>query len=363
MLVDLKRLAPQKILVINTFGIGDVLFTTPFVANLKANFPGCTVGYLGNRRTSSILESNPDIDKVHIYERDEFNRIYKESKWQFFSKLRQLLGEVRSQRYDLVFDFSLNQNINFLTQWAGIKHRVGLNYKNRMPHSTIKIPFDGFENKHVTQHYLDLLTSFGLTITHRELKLSIRPEDQQWADRFLQEQGWKQGEKLIGIIPGAGESWGTQARFRRWDAANYGKLIDKIIEKAHPKFILMGAKAEEDLCRELTQDGSRELIESQGKTTIGQLAALIKRCHLVVLNDGGPLHVAVAVKTKTVSVFGPVDEVVYGPFGPKSDHLVVKKNLLCQPCYRRFRMTDCQHLSCLTRLSVDDVYEKVSQLL
>ena len=85
----------------------------------------------------------------------------------------------------------------------------------------------------------------------------------------------------------------------------------------------MGAKAEEDLCQQLAQNNPDNLIESQGKTTIGQLAALIQRCHMVVLNDGGPLHIAVAVKTKTVSIFGPVDEHVYGPFGSKNDHLVV----------------------------------------
>jgi len=240
---------------------------------------------------------------------------------------------------------------------------VGLDYKGRMPFSTLRIPFDGFEKKHVVHYYLDILTSLGLEIKSTELKLNVAESDLRWADDFLSQNGYNGQDTLIGIIPGAGESWGPQARFRRWDAGNYAKLVDKLIENTGLKFILMGAKAEEALCRELAETGTGALIESQGKTTIGQLAALIKKCHLVLLNDGGPLHVAVALKTRTVSIFGPVDETVYGPFGLPEEHVVVKKDLMCQPCYRRFRMTDCEHVSCLTQLSVDEVYQKVIEHL
>ena len=88
MSIDLIQNAPKKILVVNTFGIGDVLFTTPFISNLKINFPNCFIGYVGNRRTSTLLESNDDIDQVHVYERDEFKEIYNASKIQFLAKLK-----------------------------------------------------------------------------------------------------------------------------------------------------------------------------------------------------------------------------------------------------------------------------------
>jgi len=363
MLLDLLRLNPKKILVINTFGIGDVLFTTPFIVSLKKNFPACFIGYLGNKRTSQFLAGHSNIDAIYEYERDEFKGLYDSSKIKFLSKLKSLLDSIKRERFELVFDFSLNRNINFLTMFIGIPCRVGLNYKGRMPFSTVKIPFDGFEGKHVVEHYLDILVSMGVTSLERELNWNVSEADRQWADEFLRQHGVSDKDRLIGVIPGAGESWGPQARFRRWDAANYAKLVDKLIENSPSKFILMGAKAEEELCAALARPGCKHLIESQGKTTIAQLAALIKRCRLVVLNDGGPLHIAVAVKTRTVSVFGPVDEQVYGPYGPVSEHLVVKREMSCQPCYRRFRMTDCQHVSCLRNLSVDEVYEKALQLL
>ena len=93
------------------------------------------------------------------------------------------------------------------------------------------------------------------------------------------------------------------------------------------------------------------------------LAALLKQCQGAILNDGGPLHVAEAVGTRTVSIFGPVDPLVYGPY-PASNHTVVQKHLPCQPCYeRRFRMADCGHINCLGELTVEEDYRKVRNIL
>ena len=216
MLMDLHQISPKRILVINTFGIGDVLFTTPFISSLKLNFPDSFVGYVGNRRTATLLEQNPDINRVYVYERDEFKNIYHQSKWKFLDKFKQSLREIKEGKYDIVFDFSLNRTMNFLTKWIGIQHRVGLNYKGRMPYSTVKIPFDGFEHKHVAEYYLDILTSMGLQPADVGLKLGVSLKDQEWADCFLEEAGCHKHDEFIGIIPGAGESWGSQARFRRW---------------------------------------------------------------------------------------------------------------------------------------------------
>jgi len=362
-MVNLKQLNPKKILVINTFGIGDVLFTTPFVSNLKANFPDAIIAYLGNRRTASLLEDNIHIDKVFIYERDEYNAVYKESKIKFLKKLKSGLDEIKNEQFEVVFDFSLNRSINLLTKIAGIKYRIGFNFKNRSPYLTDSVSFEGFEAKHVAQHYLDLLTPLGLDTYDTELQMPISDEDQKWADQYLADQNINRSTKLIGVIPGAGESWGKEARYRRWSTDKYAELVDKLIEKFSVKIILMGAKHELELCEKVKKSDKKGIIEACGKTTIGQLAALLTKCNLVVLNDGGPLHIAVAAKAKTVSIFGPVDEHVYGPFGMPQNHVVAKKNLACQPCYRRFRMTNCDHISCLETLEVDDVLKKIEKIL
>jgi ADP-heptose:LPS heptosyltransferase len=82
----------------------------------------------------------------------------------------------------------------------------------------------------------------------------------------------------------------------------------------------------------------------------------------MIVNDGGPLHVAVAAGVQTVSIFGPVDENVYGPY-PIGSHIVIKKEIACRPCYQRFRKAVCGHISCLSQITVEDVLERIEGVL
>ena len=358
-MIDLKSLNPKKVLIINTFGIGDVLFTTPFISNLREEYPGLFIGYIANIRTAPILKDNKKINKVFVYERDDFLAIYRRSKWQFFSEIYKFLMQVKKENFDIVFDFSLNTPANIFMWLLGIKHRIGFNYKNRSPLLTYKIPILGFEGKHVVEYYLDLAQRLGLKVTNRNLEVFISDNDYAWADDFLKGQGILKSQRAIGVIPGGGASWGKEARFRRWDTQKFAQLVDKIVEKFGLPIILMGDKLEEPLCEDIAKRARGKIIQACGKTTLNQFIALLKRCDFVFLNDGGPLHLAVAAGAKTVSLFGPVDEVVYGPYGPADRHRVVTNSVACRPCYRRFKMTNCEHVSCMKNIEVNDILSKL----
>jgi lipopolysaccharide heptosyltransferase II len=360
-MLKLKDLNPEKILVVNPFGIGDVLFTTPFLKNLRHHLPDCHIGYVGNRRTAPLLEAHEDVDTVYVYERDEFDSLYKTSKWRFYREVYGFINEIKRRRYDVVFDFSLNPMINALTFLGRIPRRVGFNYRNRGRFLTEKIAFRSFEGRHVVEFYLDLLEAVGLPPQSRALNMNVPPADQQWAEDFLKET--KPGRLKIGIIPGAGASWGVDARFRRWQIDKYSALADKIVAKYDAQIILMGDSSEKDLCSGIAKNNPGNTTQAFGRTSLMQLAALIARCDAVVLNDGGPLHIAVAVGTKTVSIFGPVDQRVYGPWGDPARHVVVCADIICRPCYRNFRMALCGHISCLQRIQVNDVLLKLESFL
>jgi len=362
-MINIQKLNPKKILIINTFGIGDVLFTTPFISNLKTNLPGVEIGYVGNRRTEPTLLDNPEVDKVFVYERDEFMAVYNQSKLKFLKKIKGFLKLIKNENYDIVFDFSLNTTASFYMLLIGIKYRLGFNYRNRGHFLTHKIPFLGFEKKHVVEFYLDLLEEIGLSVHTRELVMHIDAKDQKWAEDFLAENGLTDKQTLVGVLPGGGASWGKDAYYRRWSQENYAKLVDKMVEKFGVNIILMGDKSEKELCSEVLERSHSRVVSAFGQTNIGQFAALMSKCRLVVLNDGGPVHVAVATKTKSVAIFGPVDEHVYGPFGSPQRHFIARKDIACSPCYKRFRMVDCDHVSCLNTLTVEDVFKKVEEAL
>jgi ADP-heptose:LPS heptosyltransferase len=101
-----------------------------------------------------------------------------------------------------------------------------------------------------------------------------------------------------------------------------------------------------------------------GKTSLEEVVALISKLNLLVTNDGGPLHIAVACGIKTVSIFGPVDDLVYGPYPPQDTNIVLKTDLSCRPCYKKFKMPACdKNRECISRISVDQVYDAVRRLL
>jgi len=344
----------NKILIINPYGIGDVLFTTPVIRNLRLAYPQASIAYLANRRTAGFLKFNSEIAQVFVYERDEFV-----GNWQ---KYLELFNSIKQEAFDVVFDFSLNSSFGFLTAACGIKKRVGLDYRKRGRFLTDKVSVTGFEEKHVVEYYLDLLRSIEIPVVAKQLELNVPLQEIQWAQEWIKGHKISPAKPLIALLPGGGASWGKAAGFKRWAAPKFANLIDKIIENFDADIILMGDSKEEELCREVVSLAHFPLHFAVGDTSVLGLAALLKQCKVAIVNDGGPLHMAVAVGVKTVSIFGMVDPQVYGPY-PMAENIVVQKGLPCQPCYRRFRMANCGHISCLKDLSVEEVLRKVQNIL
>src|SRR3989338_1040277 len=358
-----KTNPPQRLLLINIFGIGDVLFTTPMISNLKARYPDLYIGYLGNRRTAPILESNPKIDKVFIFERDALAEASKRSKPAVCRMLMDFINSIRKERFDTSIDVSLSDLTGFISWMAGIKRRAGFKYKRRGFFLNRKCAFTGYEDRHVVDYYLGLLEALGVPVTTKELELFVSNEDNAWAGAFLlQNKRRLDGQRLIGMVPGGGASWGKDAQYKRWPPEKYAKLADYLIEKFSADIILFGDKSEVELCEAVAQGISRRPVLACGETTVGQFAALARKCSLMVVNDGGPLHIAAAAGARTASIFGPVDERVYGPY-PKGNHIVIKKDIACRPCYRRFRRASCEHISCLSQLSVEGALSKIREIL
>lgn len=352
----------KRILIINPHGIGDVLFTTPMIANLRLAYPNAYIAYIGNRRTFDFLTRNPKLDRVYAYERDEFILVYKKNPLMFYKKWIEFVQTIKNEHFDIVFDFSMTSTFGFVSWLAGIPRRVGYDYKGRGRFLTTKLPLKGYEGQHVAEYYMDLLRYVGVSPKPFAMEFPLLSVDEQWATNWLKGQGIDSSKKLIAVIPGGGASWGASARNKRWPAGKYAALVDKIIADSGATVILMGDPKEVELCLEVARLAGRKVYSAAGQTSLMHMAALLRACSLAIVNDGGPLHISVAAGVRTVSIFGPVDDRVYGPY-PVANHIVVKKQLACQPCYRCFRMSACTHLSCLMDLSVMDVYRKVEPVL
>jgi len=356
--------SPAKILIINPFGIGDVLFTTPLIHSLTEAFPGVGIGFLCNRRSRDMLLNNPFIEKVHIYERDEFVAARRKS---FFLWLRQMgsfLASIKKESYSLVLDLSMNSQFGFLAWAAGIKHRLGYDFKGRGRFLNRKIKLSGFSDQHVVQYYGSLLRAIGIALKYDRLELYLSGDEVRWANDFLNSSKVS-GSGFVAVIPGSGASWGKQAYLKRWPPERFAQVADKIIEKYGVSIIIMGSQNEQDVCENMLSAMGRPALNLCAKTTLRQFAALINRAGLVLTNDGGPLHIASALDKKTVSFFGPVDPCVYGPYPQDpARNIILFSDIECRPCYRKFRMEACKRDGqCLKDISAARVMEAVNTLL
>ena len=353
----------MRILIINPFGIGDVLFTTPLIHAIKENSPQSFIAYICNYRTEPILEENPHIDKIIPFSRGDIKKVFRKSKIEAVKKILSLIKQIRKLKFDLLIDFSLDYRYNIVAKFLGIPKRIGFNYKNRGRFLTDKIDIEGYNDKHIVEYYLDLLKFLGIKPTTNRLELFLSKQDEQWADLHLRSVGIDENDFVVGIIPGGGESWGKTAFYKHWAKEKFAQVADELSKKYNAKIIILGSSQEKKICQDVVNLMHEKPINACGKTTIRQFAALLKRCKLVITNDGGPLHTAISQNVNTISIFGPVDEKVYGPYPPDEKHIVLKKDLPCRPCYRNFKMQECENRKCLELITAEDVLEAVDRLL
>ena len=226
----------HRILVINPFGIGDVLFATPVLRNLKQRFPDATLGFLCNQRCEFLLRNHPLVDHVLIYERDVFETF--QNRWEWFQKYRKFIQEIKSHQYDVVIDLSLNTKFGFFCWLAGIRHRVGLDFKKRGRFLTHRLPLEEFRGKHVASFYLDTLRLVGIEAEDLPLEIYPSAQDLDWVESFMETRGIQPGEPIIGIAPCGGQAFGPKAFMKRWPLTSYQKVIQKVHQKLNPHFFI-----------------------------------------------------------------------------------------------------------------------------
>ena len=379
----------KKYLIINPFGIGDVLFTAPVISALKEKYPGCFIGYWCNERVEDLLRSNLKIDRVFALSRGDIKRIYKNSPLKRLRALFRLINKIRKERFDIAFDLSLDSRYGLWSKLAGIKKRIGLDYKNRGRFLTDKVNLAGYSDKHVVEYYFDVLKFIEphcMAPLRAPYSLEVSKENLIKAKKILAEHGIISSDLIIGMAPGGGASWGKDAIYKQWPAEKFAELANRLIKDSNTKVILLGSADENPLSEivlgkmgqsppvlsgaegsgtvPIFRNDDNPIIDLTGKLNLKELAAVISELKLLICNDGGPLHLAVALGIKTVSIFGPVDEKVYGPYPSNEKHVVIKKDLSCRPCYKDFRFNGCSNnRKCLEEITVEEVYGQVKGLL
>ncbi|MCF7870096.1 MAG: lipopolysaccharide heptosyltransferase II [Candidatus Omnitrophica bacterium] len=353
----------KKILIINPFGVGDLLFSTPLIKNLKHYYPKSQITVLTAKRSAPVLKNNLNVDLVIGFNRGDFKELKKESRIKAYKKAFAVLGKIVFSKFDLFIDLSLEHRYSLFVALLGVKPRIGYNYKKRGRFLTEKVDIGGFVGKHVVEYHLSLLRFLGFKPNFSDLELFVSDDEKKWAKDFLKKQGLEESQNLIILAPGGGKSWGDRSYYLQWPKNKFIELAKELMTDDKIKIMLVGDSSDKFVCDNICNKLDNKAINICGQTNLRQFFAVLAESNLVVCNDTGILHMASALDRKIVCLCGPVDEDVYGPYPSSEQKQVVSKDFPCRPCYNRFGVPECKHNhQCLEQIEVEEVLEKIKNL-
>ena len=345
-----------KILIVKLSSIGDVVHTLPALWALKRGLPGAEVDWIVEEAASEIVTGNPLIEEVIVVKRGGW--------FTDTSGNMAIARRLHEKRYDLVIDF---QGLMKSALWVGAtrcERRVGFaNARELAPlfYSEKVSPYD--PERHAVERYLDLARYVGgapqptLPPTGEEYEaIYVGDEKKERVEALLAAAGIGETERYFIVNPSA--RWATKL----WTEDRFAEVILRVEKGAAIRGVIVGAAADMERGRRINEMTGGKAVNLAGETDLKELAHLIGSAEFMVTVDSGPMHIAAAVGTPVVAVFGPTAPWRTGPYG--TAHRVIRKELDCSPCFkRRCPIGGAGALKCMTGVVVDEVERAVKELM
>ncbi len=306
----------MKFLIIQTAFIGDVILTLPMVQVLKRKYTESTVDFICIPKTAPILDNNPYINEVIVYD--------KRGEEQGLGAFIKLMKEIRKRGYDTVISPHRYLRSTLISGFSGAKQTIAFDnstlsglYKNKVEYG----------KTHEIQRNLSLLKPLGIEETEI-IKPELFPgaDDICAVDKIISGLAIKSDTKFITAAPGS--EWFT----KRFPKDKFVTLFN-IMDKSDLKIVLIGSKGDYKLCEYIASNSTNNNIYIYaGKLDLLQSAELIRRSALLITNDSAPLHIANAVGTKLIAIFGATNQDFgFYPYGI-ADRVFEISGLGCRPC-------------------------------
>lgn len=343
----------ERILVIKLRHIGDVLLTVPTLRAVRENYPKAYIAVMVSAGTEAMLTENRLIDEVIVFDRS----VNRES---FFSRVRKELvfvAGLRKKKFDLVIDLTTGDRSAILSVLSGARYRLAADPRGK-----------GFlgkrffythlrrlnEKSHTVEQNLQIVQQIGSDTADRSISLEIPQAASAAVEALFQRHGVVESALKVHLHPTS--RW----LFKCWRDDAMASLIDLLSERAQAQVVLTcgPSRAEEEKARKIFDLSRFKPVDLIGKTTLKELAAVSKRCDLFIGVDSAPMHIAAAVGTPVVALFGPSGEVHWEPWG--DGHRVVAKEMSCRPCGQA-GCDNSGRSECLETLSVGEVWEAVQK--
>lgn len=365
----------ERILLIKPSAVGDVIHTLPVLVKLRARYPKARIDWLLTPAIAELIRHHPALSHPLLFARHDFSHFGRS--WSATAGLIQLLAQIRRTRYDLVLDlhgqfrsavFAVASGcpirIGFdrprgrggapgrdrLVEeayrhgWTGTREGAWLAYSHRMPIETLDV--------HAVDRYLWVGRLLGFDSSPPEFTVPVPAEARRRVQARLGEAEVA-GRPLAVVVPGT--IWET----KHWRIEGFADVARHLARRGFA-VVLAGVARERARCQTVA-GACAGAYDLSGQTTLSELAALMERAAVAVTNDSGSMHLAAALGTRVVSIFGPTDHVWIGPYG--QPQAVVRANVPCAPCYLR-KLHSCRHAHrCMTEVTSQAVIARLDQIL
>lgn len=349
----------MKILIVKMSAIGDVIHTLPALVALRRQYPRAEITWLVEEPSVSLLEGHPDLNRVLLWERRRFTRLFRAGRW--FAAARLLSGFIRAlrdTRYDLLVDFQALLKSSLWIALARAKRKVG--FGPGMDHAegshwflNERIPAVSME-VHALDRGLKLLEGMGGTQSQVDYHLEPNSDDAAKARALVGRVG-EEDRPLVAINPMA--RWSTKL----WDTPRFGEVADRLID-AGCRVVFTGSAEDGAAIDGCCEAMSHSAVRCEGRTDLRTLMAIYREAAVVITTDTGPMHLAAAVGTPVVALFGPTSPGRTGPHG--SGHIVLRAGLSCSPCFERScRTTKYAPRACMHQIRVEQVVDAALRIL
>jgi heptosyltransferase II len=337
---------PKKIIVRMPNWLGDAVRATPILEDLRNQWKEAEITAMCQSNLTGLIKADPNIDEILSFQKPKglLPRIYQED----------TIEPLQRGKYDLgiLLTNSLSSAWWF---WRGqVKRRIGFAANLRSPLLTDAVPYPkAMESQDLVQTYKALLTPLGIPLSNTFPHLYVTEEEQLAAKQLLEKYEIGEDNLIIGVNPGS--AYGPA---RCWPPERFKEVTLRLIKNPRVRVVYFGDQSGAALVHQICTDLPKSVVNLAGKTNMRELIALIQRCTLLLTNDSGPMHLANALGTPQVALFGSTCDVRAGPYNNRTK--VIHKHVECSPCYKRVCPIDFR---CMKRIEVEEVYNEIEKLL
>ena len=348
-MIPSKRLTRHvnRLLIRSTNWIGDAVMTTPAVRAIRHNFPGARISLLAKPWVVPVFAHSPHVDEIIVFDA--------KGRHKGFGGTIRMARDLRTYRFDAAIFLQNAIEAALIAFMAGIPVRIGFDTDARRLLLTHPVRCTkAIKTIHQTGYYLKMLEGAGLVTGPSSLELRVGAQDRHAAEQILSTRGITPGHRVVGLNPSA-----TFGPAKQWFPERYAALGDRLIREHDAVILIFGGPSDRELGRTISRMMTAPAIDLSGQTSLGEAMALIDRCDGFVTNDSGLMHVAAALNTPLVAIFGSTNWTTTSPYSPTSR--IVRVPIECSPCMQP--VCPLGHMNCMKRVTVDMVFGAVEDLL